>query len=157
MENQQINSSLNYALQNDPGVKSWIAPNLPLFTRSLENSDMFLTTYRIRNAYELLLKKLGEGEEVREERDILLIQRYFDMCFYPEKSLSLTGWKEGKDPSVKIIKAYKDRRWKGNRRRSHEITLKLNNGKRIQINPGKILSQYLYITRLMPELAASSL
>lgn len=157
MEKNQINCSLNYALQNDPCVKAWIAPNYPLFTQSSEHSDMFLTTYRMRNAYEILLNKLSEGEEVTEEKDLVLIQRYFDMCFHPPMSLSLTAWKEGRDPAVKITKAFKDRRWKGNRRRSHEITLKLNNGKKIQINPGKVISQYLYITRLMPGLAGSSL
>jgi hypothetical protein len=157
MEKNQITSSLNYALKNDPGVKAWIAPNCPLFPQSSEHSDMFLTTYRIRNAYELLLNKLAEGEEVTEEKDLILIQRYFEMGFHPPMSLSLTAWKEGRDPSVRIVKAFKDRRWKGNRRRSHEITLKLNNGKKIQINPGKVISQYLYITRLMPGLAASSL
>jgi hypothetical protein len=157
METNQIISSLNYALKNDPKVKSWIAPNSPLFTQSLENSDMFLTTYRIRNAYELLLNKLDEGQEVMEERDMALIQRYFDMSFYPPRNLSLSGWKEGKDPSVRIVKAFKDRRWKGNRRRSHEITLKLSDGKKIQINPVKIVSQYLYINRVAPGLAGSSL
>lgn len=153
MENLEIKN----ALANDPRVKAWIAPNEILFPNSGENSDLFLTTYRIRNAYELLLKKLDEGEEVMEDRDMLLVKRYFEMCFYPPMSMSLTHWKEGRDPSVKIVKAYKDRRWKGNRRRSHEITLRLSDGKKMQIDPGKILTKFLYTQRTIGDLAASSI
>ncbi len=153
MENLEIAQ----ALGNDPKVKSWIAPNEVLFPNSGENSDLFLTTYRIRNAYEILLNSLGEREEVVNERDLLLVNRYFEMCFYPPMSMSLTAWKEGRDPSVKIVKAFKDRRWKGNRRRSHEITLELNDGKKIQIDPGKIISRFLHIKRSFSSLAESSL
>lgn len=157
METLEMKKELSYALKNDPRVKAWIAPNQVLFPNSGENSDLFLTTYRIRNAYELMLNSLEEGEEVKDDRDLLLVQRYFDMCFYPPMSMSLTAWKEGRDPSVKIVKAYKDRRWKGNRRRSHEITLRLNDGNKIQIDPGKILSKFLYTKRTIGDLAASSL
>ena len=153
MENLEIAQ----ALGNDPKVKSWIAPNEVLFPNSGENSDLFLTTYRIRNAYEILLNSLGEREEVVNERDLLLVNRYFEMCFYPPMSMSLTAWKEGRDPSVKIVKAFKDRRWKGNRRRSHEITLELNDGKKIQIDPGKTISRFLHIKRSFSSLVESSL
>lgn len=148
-------NSLEYALKNDPRVKSWIAPNYALFPNSSKNADLFLTTYRIRNAYELLLKKLEVGEEVTEERDMVLVQKYFDMSFYPQRSLSISQWKEGKDPIVRIAKAYKDRRWKGNRRRPHEITLVLSNRKKFQIDPGKIVSQFQYIQRTLPSLVNS--
>jgi hypothetical protein len=153
MENLEI----SHALENDLKVKSWIAPNEVLFPNSGENSDLFLTTYRIRNAYENLLNNLDEREEVVNERDLLLVNRYFEMCFYPPMSMSLTSWKEGRDPSVKIVKAFKDRRWKGNRRRSHEITLELNDGKKVQIDPGKIISRFLHIKRSFSSLAESSL
>jgi len=69
--------------------------------------------------------------------------------------MSLSEWKDGKDPMVRVVKAYKDRRWKGNRRRPQEITLVLSNGKRFQIDPGKIVSQFQYIQRTLPQLANS--
>lgn len=153
----ETQNSVSYALKNDPRVKAWIAPNEILFSNSSENADLFLTTYRIRNAYELLLNKLNEGEEVKDDKDLTLIQRYFEMCFYPPMSMSLTDWKDGRDPSVKIVKAFKDRRWKGNRRRSHEITLRLSDGKKLQINPGNILSKFLYTKRMIGGLATSDL
>jgi hypothetical protein len=153
MENLEIANEL----ANDPRVKSWIAPNEVLFPNSGENSDLFLTTYRIRNAYEILLNNLEEREAISNERDLLLVTRYFEMCFYPPMSMSLTHWKEGRDPSVKIVRAFKDRRWKGNRRRSHEITLNLSDGKKIQIDPGKIISRFLHIKRTFGSLAESSI
>jgi hypothetical protein len=156
MENLEIQKKLSYALENDPKVKSWIAPNEVLFPNSGENSDLFLTTYRIRNAYEILLKKLQDGEEVKSEKDLVLVNRYFEMCFYPPMSMNLTSWKEGRNPSVKIVKAYKDKRWKGNRRRSHEITLRLSDGKKIQIDPGKIISKFLYTKRMINGLSESN-
>ena len=148
-------ASVDYALKNDPRVKSWIAPNYVLFPNSGENADLFLTTYRIRNAYELLLRRLEIGQEVTEEKDMVLVRKYFEMSFYPPKSMSLSEWKDGKDPMVRVVKAYKDRRWKGNRRRPYEITLVLSNGKRFQIDPGKIVSQFQYIQRTLPQLANS--
>lgn len=151
------NSQISKALENDPRVKAWIAPNQILFPNSGENADLFLTTYRMRNAYENLLNILQEGEEVQNERDLLLVSRYFEMCFYPPMSMSIKDWKEGRDPMVKVVKAFKDRRWKGNRRRKHEITLKLSDGQKMQINPGKIISQFLHIKNNLSHLADSSL
>jgi hypothetical protein len=149
--------NLNYALQNDPRAKAWICPNTPLFVNSHTHQDMFLTTYRFRNAYEDLLSRLEEGQFISDERDWTLIQRWFDMSFYPPKSLSLTAWSEGKDDRVRILRAYKDRRWKGNRRRPHEITLELDNGKTYQINPNKILGRYWTITQGFQALKDSAL
>ena len=149
--------NLNYALQNDPRAKAWICSNEPLFTNSQTNQDMFLTTYRFRNAYEDLLSRLQEGEFIQDERDHTLVQRWFDMSFYPPKSLSLTAWGEGKDAKVRILRAYKDRRWKGNRRRPHEITLELDNGKLFQINPNKILGRYWAIVNGFQALKDSTL
>jgi hypothetical protein len=150
-------SQISNALENDPMVKAWIAPNQILFPNSGENADIFLTTYRIRNAYENLLNSLQEGEEVSNERDLVLISRYFEMCFYPPMSMSLKDWKSGRDPRVKIVKAFKDKRWQGNRRRKHEITLKLSDGQKMQINPGKIISQFMYTKNNLSSLADSSL
>jgi hypothetical protein len=150
-------TELQRALKEDPSVKAWLGPNTPLFKNSKENSDMFLTVYRIRNAYEILLNKLEEGEEVKEEKDMILVQRLFDMDFYPPKKLSLSGWKEGKDPYVRIIKAYKAKRNKGNRRRSHEINLELNDGKIYQINPSDIMNKFGHIKRTIDFLVDSSL
>lgn len=151
------NKSLNSALQSDPRAKAWICANQPLFINSQENSDIFLTTYRIRNAYEDLLNRLRLNENVHEVKDMVLIQRLFEMSFYTPKSLSLTAWKEGKDDKVKIISAYKDERWKGNRRRPYEITLRLDNGKKFQINPNDILKRFFYIRRTLDSLVNSAL
>jgi hypothetical protein len=118
---------------------------------------MFLTTYRIRNSYEYLLDKLEVGEEITEDKDMVLIQRLFDMDFYPPRKMSLTDWKNGKDPKVSIKKAYKDRRWKGNRRRKFEITLELDNGDIYQINPNDIMNKFLNITSSLPSLLQSNL
>lgn len=133
------------ALKNDKAVKAWIGPNHVLFGRSVDNRDMFLTTYRIRNAYEELLAKLEVNEEVTEERDLILIKRFFDMMFYPPRKMSISDWKNDRDPIVKIVKAYKDVRWKGNRRRKHEITLLLDDNKKVQINPGDVLNKFFHI------------
>lgn len=151
------NKSLNSALQSDPMAKAWICANEPLFINSQENSDIFLTTYRIRNAYEDLLNRLSLNENVQEGKDMVLIKRLFEMSFYPPKSLSLTAWKEGKDDKVRILNASKDRRWKGNRRRPYEITLNLDNGKRYQINPNEILSRFFTIRRNLDTLTSSAL
>jgi hypothetical protein len=71
--------------------------------------------------------------------------------------MSLKDWKSGRDPRVKIVKAFKDKRWQGNRRRKHEITLKLSDGQKMQINPGKIISQFMYTKNNLSSLADSSL
>ncbi len=157
METLSQEKRLAYALKNDPRAKAWICPNEPLFSSSLENSDLFLTTYRIRNAYEHLLNRLEEGEEIRDEKDMVLIQRLFDMDFPSPKRLSLSAWKEGKETSVKILKAYKDRRWKASRRRPFEVSLELDNGKRYQINPNEILSRFMHIRRTYDSLVHSTL
>jgi hypothetical protein len=148
---------LQKALSSDPSVKAWIGANAPLFRNSEKNADLFLTTYRIRNAYEILLNKLTEGEEVTEEKDMILVQRLFDMDFYPPKKLSLSAWKEGKDPHVKILRAYKARRNKGNRRRSHEINLELSDGKTYQINPSDIMNKFFHIKNTIDSLINSNL
>lgn len=150
-------SKLKKALTTDPSVKAWLGPNAPLFKNSEDNSDMFLTTYRIRNAYELLLNKLEEGEEVKEERDMILVQRLFDMDFYPPRKMSLSAWKEGKDPYVKIVRAYKAKRNRGNRRRSHEINLDLSDGKTYQINPSDIMNKFNHIKNHIDSLINSKL
>jgi len=157
MENLMIKTELIKALNNDTRAKAWIAPNLALFANSEKNQDMFLTTYRIRNSYEYLLDKLEVGEEITENKDMVLIQRLFDMDFYPPRKMSLTDWKNGKDPKVSIKKAYKDRRWKGNRRRKFEITLELDNGDIYQINPNDIMNKFLNITSSLPSLLQSNL
>lgn len=145
MEKREATIEAILALKNDKAVKAWIGPNHVLFKDSGENRDMFLTTYRIRNAYEELLNKLEVGEEITEERDMTLIKRFFEMMFYPPRKMSIGDWKNQRDPIVKIVKAYKDTRWKGNRRRKHEITLLLDDGKRIQLNPGDILNKFFHI------------
>jgi len=145
MEKREATIEAILALKNDKAVKAWIGPNHVLFKDSGENRDMFLTTYRIRNAYEELLNKLEVGEEITEERDMTLIKRFFEMMFYPPRKMSISDWKNQRDPIVKIVKAYKDTRWKGNRRRKHEITLLLDDGKRIQLNPGDILNKFFHI------------
>lgn len=145
MEKREATIDAILALKNDKAVKAWIGPNHVLFKDSGENRDMFLTTYRIRNAYEELLNKLEVGEEITEERDMTLIKRFFEMMFYPPRKMSISDWKNQRDPIVKIVKAYKDTRWKGNRRRKHEITLLLDDGKRIQLNPGDILNKFFHI------------
>jgi hypothetical protein len=145
------------ALKNDPRVKAWIAPNLPLFEKSYENADMFLTTHRIRNAYEILLSNYEVKERITDERDMLLIQRFFDMSFYPPKSLSLTQWKNGSSPEVRIVEAFKESRWKPNHRRPYEITLILDNGKTFQIDPGEIIKRFFDIKENFEKLLNSTL
>lgn len=145
MEKRESTIEAILALKNDKAVKAWIGPNHVLFKDSTENQDMFLTTYRIRNAYEELLKKLEINEEISDERDMTLIKRFFEMMFYPPRKMSISDWKNGRDPIVKIVKAYKDTRWKGNRRRKHEITLLLDDGKKVQLNPGDILNKFFHI------------
>ena len=157
MENLKAITELANALKNDIRVKSWIAPNQPLFINSEENSDMFLTTYRIRNSYEILLNKLDLYEEITEEKDMVLINRLFEMDFYPPRKMSLSDWKNGRDPIVRVTKAYKDLRWKGNRRRRYEITLELDNGKKHQINPNNVLNKFLSIRKSLPALSDSNL
>jgi hypothetical protein len=144
-------------VENDTREKAWIQNNQLLFPNSGEHSDMFLTVYRIRNAYEVLLKKLEVGQTVTEERDLALVNRLFDMDFYPERRMSLSDWKKGRDPRVKILRAYKDDRWKKNHRRPHEITLELDNGKLYQINPNDSVSKFLQIRSTFESLANSDL
>jgi hypothetical protein len=157
MENLMTKTKLIKALNNDIRAKAWIAPNLALFTNSEKNDDMFLTTYRIRNSYEYLLNKLEIDQEISEHKDMVLVQRLFDMDFYPPRKMSLSDWKNGRDPRVAIKKAYKDRRWKGNRRRKFEITLELDNGDIYQINPNDVMNKFLNITSSLPSLLQSNL
>jgi hypothetical protein len=156
MENLETTLTAIRALRNDKGVKAWLAPNQILFRESEKHSDMFLTTYRIRNAYEELLGKLELGEEVKDERDLILIERFFAMTFYPPRKMSLSAWKEGRDPQVRIERSYKDTRLKGNRRRKHEITLLLDDGKTYQINPNDVLNKFLHIRENFVNLLGSN-
>jgi len=157
MEKREATIEAILALKDDKSVKAWIGPNHILFRESKDNKDMFLTTYRIRNAYEELLLKLELNEEVTDERDLVLIKRFFDMMFYPPRKMSISDWKNGRDPIVKIVKAYKDTRWKGNRRRKSEITLLLDDGKRVQIYPGDVLNKFFHIWGNFDSLINSSL
>lgn len=157
METAQLNRELRVALENDPRRKAWIQANRPLFVNSGEHADMFLTTYRIRNAYEDLLDRHELGENIWDERDRILIMRYFEMMFYPPRRLSLSQWKNKVDPTVRIVRAYKDRRWKGNSKRPYEITLVLDDGAVVQLNPNEILNKYFHILNTVGELRNSDL
>jgi len=153
----QVTESLRSALQNDPRRKAWMSPNKPLFINSREHNDMFLTTYRIRNAYEDLLDKLELNENVSDERDRILIQRYFEMMFYPPRAMSLRQWKEGKEAEVRIVRAYKDTRQKRHGKRQFEISLLLDDGNIVQINPNEVLNKYMTLRRDFLNLENSSL
>lgn len=157
METAQLKQELRVALEKDPKRKAWIMPNYPLFVNSEEHADMFLTTYRIRNAYEDVLDRHEVGENIWDERDMILIMRYFEMMFYPPRRLSLSQWKNGVDPVVRIVRAYKDRRWKGNSKRPYEITLVLDDGAIVQLNPNEILNKYHHILNTVGELRNSNL
>ena len=145
------------ALKDDKQVKPWLYENEVLFSESIENRDMFLTTYRIRNSYEELLNRLSIGEKVTEEKDMILIKRIFDMSFPQPKKLTLSEIKEGKDPVVKILSAYKDNRWKGNKKRKFEITLLLDSKKEFQINLNDILIKFLHVRETFNNLLNSSI
>jgi hypothetical protein len=151
--------ALATALKNDPKRKSWIMENLPLFVNSEEHSDMFLTTYRIRNAYEDLLDKLELGEYIQDEKDKVLVKRYFDMMFVAPRKLNLTELKEHRDPRIKILRAKKDTRWegRGRNRRPFEITLELDNGEEFQINPNDAINKFLHIRSTFDTLNLSNL
>jgi hypothetical protein len=157
MEATQAKESLRSALANDPSEKAWLGPNEALFVHSTEHADMFLTTYRIRNAYEQLLNRLELNEKITNEKDLILVTRWFEMMFYPQRKLSLSAWKEGVDPEIRIINAYKDTRQKKHAKRPFEITLVLNNGNIVQINPNDVLNQYMIIRRDFHALEDSSL
>jgi hypothetical protein len=144
-------------IENEPRVKAWIQPNQILFPNSVANADMFYTIYRLRNSYEELLAKLEVGETVEDERDLILVNRLFEMDFYPLRRMSLKDWKNGKDPKVKIVRAYKDTKLKRNRRRSHEISLELDNGKIHQIDPNAVISKFLQIRSDFENLVNSDL
>ena len=145
------------ALKDDKEVKPWLYPNEVLFIESTENRDMFLTTYRIRNSYEELLNKLELNEKVTDEKDLILIQRIFDMSFYQPKKLNLSEMKEGKDPVVKILSAYKDDRLKGNKNRKFEITLLLDDRKKYQINLNSIILKFLHVRETFDKLLKSEM
>jgi len=157
METAQLNRELRVALENDPRRKAWIMPNRPLFVNSGEHADMFLTVYRFRNAYEDLLDRHELGENIWDERDRILIMRCFEMMFYPPRRLNLSQWKNNVDPTVRIVRAYKDRRWKGNNKRPYEITLVLDDGAVVQLNPNEILNKYFHILNTVGELRNSDL
>jgi hypothetical protein len=154
---KERNTRVERALETDPSVKAWLGGNHPLFENSTEHADIFLTVHRIRNAYELLLNKLEIGEEVKDEKDMILLQRLFDMSFYPPRKMSLSSWKKGKDPYAKIVKAYKARRIRGHRKRMHEINLLLSDGKTFQVNPVDILNKWFHIKNNFEKLLNSSL
>jgi hypothetical protein len=157
METTQLTGSLQAALENDTRSKAWIAPNQPLFANSGEYSHMFLTTYRIRNAYEDLLNRLETHGTVEDEEDKILVMRWFEMMFYPPKKLNLTQWKAGVDPTVRIVRAFKDRRWRANGKRPFEISLLLDDGKTVQINPNDVLNKYMTLRREFVALESSNL
>ncbi len=157
METTQVKESLRSALENDTRRKAWIAPNQPLFVNSDEYAHMFLTTYRIRNAYEDLLNRLELNESVEEEDDRILVMRWFEMMFYPPKKLSLSQWKDNVDPEVRIVRAYKDTRWKANAKRPFEISLLLDDGNTVQINPNDVLNKYMTLRRDFMTLESSNL
>lgn len=157
MEKSEIRLEAIKALKDDKGVKAWLIPNELLFTESIENGDMFLTSYRIRNAYEILLNKLSVGEEVKEDKDILLVERFFEMMFYPPRNMSLTDIRSGRDPKVRMVKAYKEKRWTPNGRRDHEITLLLDDGKKVQIYPSEVITSFINIRDNIQELANSTI
>ena len=157
METTQVTESLRSALQNDPMEKAWLGPNQALFVNSGEYAHMFLTTYRFRNAYEILLNSLELNESVEEEDDRILVMRWFEMMFYPQRKLSLSAWKGGVDPEVRIVRAFKDTRWKKHGKRPFEISLLLDDGNTVQINPNDVLNQYMIIRRDFLDLENSSL
>jgi hypothetical protein len=157
METAQLNKELSVALKNDTGRKTWIFKNRPLFLNSGEHADMFLTIYRIRNAYEDLLDRYDLGVEISDKRDLILITRYFEMMFYPPRKLNLSQRKNNVDPTVKIVRAYKDKRWKGNNKRPYEITLVLDDRAVVQLNPNEILNKYFHILDTVSELRNSDL
>lgn len=157
METTQLKGSLQAALENDTRSKAWIAPNQPLFVNSGEYSHMFLTTYRIRNAYEDLLNRLETHDTVEDENDKILVMRWFEMMFYPPKKLNLTQWKAGVDPTVRIVRAFKDTRWRANGKRPFEISLLLDDGKTVQINPNDVINKYMTIRRDFHTLESSNL
>ena len=157
METAQVKESLRSALENDPRRKAWIAPNQPLFTKSGEYAHMFLTTYRIRNAYEDLLNSLEVGESVENEDDRILVMRYFEMMFYPPRPFSLSQLKANRDPDVRIVRAFKDTRWKKHAKRPYEISLLLDDGKTVQINPNEVINKYMTLRREFMNLENSDL
>jgi hypothetical protein len=118
---------------------------------------MFLTTYRIRNAYEDLLNRLEMHQSVEEEDDKILVMRWFEMMFYPPKKLNLTQWKAGVDPTVRIVRAFKDTRWRASGKRPFEISLLLDDGATVQINPNDVLNKYMTIRRDFLALESSNL
>lgn len=139
--------------------KKWLGPNFPLFTNSVDNADMFLTFYRFRNAHEELLHKLEVNQEVTEERDLTLVNRLFDMAFYPLKHLSLTQHNLGQDPRAKITKAYKEvnENTKTRTKRPFEITVELSNGKKYQLHVNTIISKFMDIKENFENLMNSTL
>jgi hypothetical protein len=157
METAQLNESLRTALENDPMEKAWLGKNEILFANSEEHADIFLTTYRFRNAYEQLLNRLEVKQEVTEEKDLVLVKRWFDMMFYPEKKLSLSAWKEGVDPEVRIVTAYKEIRNRKHAKRPFEISILLSDGNTVQINPADVLNQYFQIRKNYLSLENSTL
>ena len=139
--------------------RKWLGPNYPLFTNSVDNADMFLTFYRFRNAHEELLHKLELGQEVTEERDLILVNRLFDMAFYPLKHLSLTQHNLGQNPRVGITKAFKavNENTRTRAKRPFEITVDLTNGKTFQLEINTIISRFMDIKENFENLMNSTL
>ena len=79
------------------------------------------------------------------------------MSFPQPKKLTLSEIKEGKDPVDKILSAYKDNRWKGNKKRKFEITLLLDSKKEFQINLNDILIKFLHVRETFNNLLNSSI
>lgn len=151
------------ALENDPdrpphATNAKWPGNYPLFPNSKENADMFLTYRRFRNAHEILLHKLEEGQDVTEERDMILVNRIFDMAFYPLKHLSFRQLKDEKNPRVHVVRAFKERnRKRSATKRPFEITVELSDGKEYQLDINKIISRFFDIRDNFNSIMDSSL
>jgi len=142
---------MKMALETDPDrpahstTRKWLGPNFPLFPNSEKYEDIFLTFYRFRNAHEELIYKLEENQEVTEDRDLALVNRLFEMSFYPLKHLSLTQHQEGQDPRVRMVRAYKAKNEKSSPKRPFEISVELSNGKTFQLHINDIISRFMDI------------
>jgi hypothetical protein len=138
-------------------TRKWIGPNFPLFPNSEKYDDVFLTFYRFRNAHEELIHKLEENQDVTEDRDLALVNRLFEMSFYPLKHLSLTQHQVGQDPRVRMVRAYKAKNEKSSPKRPFEISVELTNGKTVQLHINDIISRFMDIKENFTSLMDSDL
>lgn len=154
---------MKMALETDPDrpshctARKWLGPNFPLFPNSEKYEDIFLTFYRFRNAHEELIHKLEENQEVTEDRDLALVNRLFEMSFYPLKHLSLAQHQEGQDPRVRMVRAYKAKNEKKSPKRPFEITVELSDGKTYQLQINYIISRFMDIKENFNSLMDSNL